>query len=145
MAYFVLDRFTNNHTILSLLMVCALTLAVRKMIRRSAPSKESAEEAVAKTEVGLPCLMFLASTLVINFIVSPLERVAGIKGILTWSPTISFFSAFRVAAGMLLLGLAVILRFVGPHSVGKWYSYDSVGFLVVEYIDSSSDMLHLPL
>jgi hypothetical protein len=57
MAYFVLDRFTNNHTILSLLMVCALTMDVRKMIRQSASSKESAKEAVAKTEVGLPCLL----------------------------------------------------------------------------------------
>jgi hypothetical protein len=117
-AYFVFDRLTNNHTILSLLMTWAFTEAIRKLICQSAPSKERAHDALAKTEVALPCLMFSASAFAVRIVVTPLEDGLGIKGILTWSPTITFSFAFRLAIGMLLLGMAVILRFVGPPSIG---------------------------
>jgi hypothetical protein len=121
-AYLVFDRLTNNHTILSLVMTSAATFTVRNLIRQSAPSKQNAEEALAKTEVGLPFLMFLASAFVIQVVVTPLEDGLGIKQILTWSPTITFSIAFRLASGMLILGVAVILRFIGPPSVGTWIS-----------------------
>ena len=121
-AYLVFNRLTSNHTILSLLMTNAATFTVRNLIGKSTPSKQNAEEALAKTEVGLPFRMFLASAFVIQVVVTPFKDGLGIKERLTWSPMINFSVAFRLASGMLTLGVAVILRFIGPPSVGTWIS-----------------------
>lgn len=115
----VCDRITANHSLLSLTLTTYSTFLTRRLIWRSAPSKEAASKSLEKTEFKLPFLLFLGSVLFIRFFVVPLEATFGLKNILQWSPTIPFFSAMRLAIGMSLLSLSVISRFVGPASVGK--------------------------
>ena len=118
-AYFMLDGLTNDHTVLSLLLTTIATLVTRNMIRQSAPSKRKAEEALAQIAVGLPLLAFTVVVILIRFIVSPIEAQLRIKQLITWSPVITFTFAFRIGTGIILLGLSVILRFIGPQSIGK--------------------------
>lgn len=117
LSYFVFDRLTNGHTLLSLIMTMALTSSVRRLILQMAPTKAGAQDALAKTEMGLPFLMFASTCLVTNFVLAPLESALGIRSLLTWSPVLTFSLALRACALTLLLGLSVLLRYVGPPSV----------------------------
>ena len=117
LCYFVFDRLTNDHTILSLLLTVALTSSVRRLIGQAAPDKASEQEALAKTRAGLPFLMFVAACLFTNYFISPLESSLGIRSILTWAPILTFSWAVRAAAFALLLGFSVVARYVGPPSI----------------------------
>ncbi len=116
-SYFIFDRLTGNHTILSMVTTWALTSSVRQLIRHLAPNKAAAQDALAKTKVRLPCLMFATTCIVAKYALSPLEDRFEIRSILTWSPVLTFSLAFRGCIFTLLLGLSIILRYVGPPSV----------------------------
>jgi hypothetical protein len=119
---FLSDRLTMNHSILSLIMTASSTIAIRRMIHLSAPSLKLAKESLVKTEVRLPCLMFLFSITLIRVFVVRIEERLGLAALFTWSPTMTFSLAFRLAMGMFLLGIAVVSRYIGPASVGKFVS-----------------------
>lgn len=113
----VFDRFTYNHTIISLVIASALTLSVRDMIRKSAPTEARAQNALAKTELLLPCIMFAITAIFSGIILTPLGTRFGIQAWLTWAPAVTLPTIFRGCLCTLLLGLMVISRYVGPPSI----------------------------
>jgi hypothetical protein len=119
---FLSDHLTMNHSLLSILLTYFGTSYIREMIGKSAPSKKQADESLAKTNLSLPCFIFAATLILIRFVVTPIEKSLGLANILTWTPKVATGFAFRLAIGMLILGFAVILRFVGPASIGKLHS-----------------------
>lgn len=117
LCYFIFDGLTNKHTILSLTITMALTSSVRRLIHQAAPNEASAQEALTKSQVVLPCLVFTATCLFTNYFITPLEASLGARAFLTWSPTLTFSLALRAAGLAFLLGLSVLLRYIGPPSV----------------------------
>ena len=117
-ASWVLNLLTQNHAILSVLLTVTMTSACRDIIVRSAPTRKKASEALAKCQVTLPLFIFVLSAIVINMCIAPLGAFFEATHFLTWSPRISVFVACRFAAGMGLLGLSLLLRYLGPNSVG---------------------------
>jgi hypothetical protein len=119
--YFVLNRLTKNHAILSIVLTVGATTSLRDLIRRSAPSKQAAQDSLAKCQFWLPMLMFLGSAFFVRAVIDPFGDMLGITKLLTWSPRISVWGALYLASGMCLLGLAIIARYVGPSSVGTFH------------------------
>jgi hypothetical protein len=118
-AYLICDRLTNNHTILTFALTFLATYSIQNSIRHLAPTKENAEEAVAKTEFGLPLILFGFIAVGANIILTPLGEMLGIKEIFTWSPSVTVSFALHMASGTFFLGLTVVLRYSGSHSIGK--------------------------
>jgi hypothetical protein len=122
-SYFVLNRLTKNHAILSIVLTVGATRAFQDLIRRSAPSKQAAQDSLAKSQFWLPMLMFLGSAVAVRAVIDPFGNMLGITKLLTWSPRIPVWGALYLASGMCLLGLAIIARYVGPSSVGTFTGY----------------------
>jgi hypothetical protein len=120
-SYLIFDRLTNNHTILTFALTVLATHSIQTSIRNFAPTKANAEEAVAKTEAGLPLILFVFLAIAANVVFTPLGDMFGIKEILTWSPSVTFSFALHLAFGTFFLGLTVVLRYAGPHSIGAYF------------------------
>jgi hypothetical protein len=118
--YFVLNRITKNHAILTVLLTVLATVSFRNLIHTAAPTQKAAKESLEKSSTWLPLSMFLAASFLTRGAGPILGNAFRITPLLTWSPRISFSAAFRLAAGMALLGLAVAARYVGPNSVGTF-------------------------
>jgi hypothetical protein len=112
MAYFLLNRATSGHAILSIILTTSTTALIRRWILRSAPTEKDGQDAAAKTK-WLPFVMFLVNTALLR----GFGAMFG-KTFLTWSPRIPLSVALRLSFGMLILGLAVMARYIGPNSVG---------------------------
>ena len=118
LAYMIFDRLTSNQTILTFGLTYLSTHLIQNMIRNTAPTSKDAGEALAKTEFWLPLIMFVAMSITATFVLYPLGERLGINNVLTWSPSVTFSSAFGLAVGTVLLELSIILRYVGPMSIG---------------------------
>ena len=118
--YFVLNRITKNHAILTVLLTVLATVSFRNFIHSAAPTQKAARESLEKSRTWLPLSMFLAAAFLMRCVGPILGNTFRITPLLTWSPRISFSAAFRLAVGMALLGLAVVARYVGPSSVGTF-------------------------
>ena len=117
--YFLLNRVTKNHALLSLMLTVAMTSFCRDFIARSAPTKKDARESLEKCQTWLPMAIFSLSAIVIHGCISPLGAYLDATWLLTWSPRISFSGAFRIAISMCFLSLSLLCRYVGPRSVGR--------------------------
>lgn len=116
-SYFVLDKFTANHTLLALILTGASTLFARRYIQRIAPSPRDAREGWTKVQVQLPLAVFVLVCVVCRLVLSPLEELFPVRWILTWSPIISWNVTVRAVVFCLALGLSVVMRYIGPPSV----------------------------
>ena len=104
----VLDYITNQHTLLAICMTIFFSKTIENLIIKAAPTKEKAIKSLEKSRGWLSYfLIFVTNVFIIRLIVIPLEDVLGLKDILTWSPSLSFSTAIRLACGGLLLGLSV--------------------------------------
>ena len=104
----VLDYVTNQHTLLAICMTIFFSKTIENLIIKAAPTKEKAIKSLEKSRGWLSYFMiFVTNVFIIRLIVIPLEDVLGLKDILTWSPSLSFSTAIRLACGGLLLGLSV--------------------------------------
>ena len=113
----VLDYVTNQHTLLAICMTIFFSKTIENLIIQAAPTKEKAIKSLEKSRGWLSYFMiFVTNVFIIRLIVIPLEDVLGLKDILTWSPSLSFSTAIRLACGGLLLGLSVgkIIFFNSP-------------------------------
>eukprot|EP00339_Tiarina_fusa_P011617 CAMPEP_0117004218 /NCGR_PEP_ID=MMETSP0472-20121206/5271_1 /TAXON_ID=693140 ORGANISM="Tiarina fusus, Strain LIS" /NCGR_SAMPLE_ID=MMETSP0472 /ASSEMBLY_ACC=CAM_ASM_000603 /LENGTH=249 /DNA_ID=CAMNT_0004705113 /DNA_START=350 /DNA_END=1096 /DNA_ORIENTATION=+ len=90
---------------------------MQNSIRHLAPTKGDAEDAVTKTEFAAPLILFGFIAVGANTVLTPLEEMFGIKEILIWSPSVTVSFAIHMALGTFFLGLAVVLRYAGPHSI----------------------------
>lgn len=114
--YFFVDFLTRSHTTLTLLMTISMTFGLRRSIDQAAPTPKHAKEALAKSRVSLPVAMFLLSCVMINLVLSPIEKTSG-RQFFTASPNISISSTLRIAVGLALLGISVVFRYISPPSV----------------------------
>jgi hypothetical protein len=105
---YVLDYVTSQHTLLAICMTIFFSKTIENLIIKAAPTKEKAIKSLEKSRCWLSYFMiFVTNVFIIRLIVIPLEEVLGLKHILTWSPSLSFSTAIRLACGGLLLGLSV--------------------------------------
>jgi hypothetical protein len=115
----VLDYLTNGYGVLSTVGAVLLTLAGRAFIAAYAPSKKHRDDAFRKSIVVLPVLAFATFQFVMHFILVPLSSAFGFKDTLTVTPQIPYLVTVKIAVSLLVLGLTIMLRYVGKVSVGK--------------------------
>lgn len=117
---FLADGLTKNHSVLTLILTILLTAYARQVGRMSAPSAKVAEETLARFRLRIPSSIFVLIALIMRYGIARIEEPLGLTKALTWSPSFSFGLAIRLAIGMFLLSIAVIVQYVGPASVGEF-------------------------
>jgi len=113
----VFGTTTDQHALLTICMTAFFSKILENSIMKAAPTKEIAIKSLERSRGWLFFATFLTSVFVIRLVVNPLEKILGLKSILTWSPSISILSALRLACGGFLLGLSVVARYIGPQSI----------------------------
>lgn len=103
----IIGSITDQHSILAMFLTAVLSKLLEIYVTKVAPTKEKGLKSLEEFRSSLLLMTFLACLLVIHLIVVPIEKVIGLRTILTWSPSISFSVAFRFASGGFLLGLSV--------------------------------------
>jgi hypothetical protein len=86
------------------------------ILKQVAPSPEKLRDAYAKSQVLLPLVMFLLNCCLVKMF----ARLTNANNTgLQWTPPVSWGVGLRPAFGFLLMGAALLLRFVGHGSYGK--------------------------
>lgn len=119
---FVANEFGALLFGLSVIMVAC----IRRLIFLYAPSPKARDDALAQSHLLLPLLSAGFNMVVIRYVVSPIWSSLELGSILPGAH-IPYMAAFRLAAGMAVLGLVVVARFVGPVSVGAFWQ----GFRII--------------
>lgn len=118
-----LNVITQDHGLLFAVLVLSLILSTRHVIRKYAPSKKKGDEALAQSRLWLPLFFIAVSLAAIRYVISPIGSILGIHHQLAMTPAFNYQTMLRLSAGVLLMGLAVVTRYVGPASVGKFHTY----------------------
>ena len=90
-------------------------------LKSAAPSPEKLQDAYRKSQGRLPLLMFVGSCVFLRFLAGSSSSTGQQQqrpNILQWTPHISWGVGLGPACGLTLVGLAVLLRLVGPSSIG---------------------------
>lgn len=114
---FVLDQITAGYGILALALSLLFMLEGYHLIHTLASTREKMELAFAKNAIRLPVGSLIAGVLVSRYVVAPIVSWVGIPFLSI--PIIGFLDAFRLAAALACLGLAVVARYLGPNSISK--------------------------
>jgi hypothetical protein len=118
--YLVVVNFvTSGSGFLSTLVAIGVTLIGRHAITTYAPSPKQCDDAFSDSRILLPLAGFVCSRVIISSILSPIANWLGFHSVILFSPKPPYTSSLLLAACMLLLGAAVLIRFIGPVSVGK--------------------------
>lgn len=115
----LLDILMSGFGFLSTIMAVCVTVLGRAAINVYAPSPKKRQDALAKSRVSLPLVGFILGRITISYLLYPLSTWLGLDGMLKYSPELPYMNALRLSACMLLLGVVILARFVGPVSVGK--------------------------
>eukprot|EP00934_Nitzschia_sp_Nitz4_P004048 Nitzschia sp. Nitz4//scaffold114_size70088//24192//26279//NITZ4_005976-RA/size70088-processed-gene-0.34-mRNA-1//-1//CDS//3329533420//4038//frame0 len=113
---FLLDPWTRNQSLFFLMSAASLTFALQKWLEQVAPSRAQAQQAWQSKRLEFGLGSAVVSWLVLRFLWLPLVQLLGMDS-MQFLPSFSVLSILRVAFGLLLLGLSVVLRYVGPPSV----------------------------
>ena len=90
-------------------------------LKSAAPSPEKLQDAYRKSQGRLPLLMFVGSCVFLRFLAGSSSTGQQQRpNLLQWTPNISWGVGLGPACGLTLVGLAVLLRLVGPSSIGKY-------------------------
>jgi hypothetical protein len=117
---------TAGHGFICTILAGTFTVLTLDAIRRSAPTPEKGKEAMEQSMAILPILSFVIARLVVLFISG--WRLLDI--LFMFTPHVDEGITTRLASCMMLLSLAVLLRFIGTVSIGK------PAFSLVSYIIS---------
>ena len=118
--YLVIMNFlTSGSGFLSSVLTVVITLIGRHAITFYAPSAKQRDESLSDSRILLPLIGFVCSRIIISGVLSPITTLLGFQGVIMFLPRLPYISSLLIAACMLLLGAAVLFRFVGPVSVGK--------------------------
>lgn len=112
------DIVSSGSGFLSLALTGAITLVGRNVIAMYAPSVKQRDDALSDSRVALPLVSFFCSRTIISYVLAPFAKFVGYEHLLKFSPRLPYLTAFCLSGCMLLLGAAVLCRFVGPISVG---------------------------
>jgi hypothetical protein len=88
-----------------------------------APTAKKRQEALSKSVVSLPLIALLVGQLFIRHVLRPIATWMNMSYMLTFSPKLPFMTACQISCSMMLLGSAILARFVGPVSVGKIFFF----------------------
>lgn len=115
----VMNFVTSGSGFLSTVLTAVITLIGRHAITFYAPSAKQRDDSLSDSRILLPLVGFVCSRIIISGMLSPIATFLGFQGVIVFSPRLPYISSLLLAACMLLLGAAVLFRFVGPVSVGK--------------------------
>jgi len=116
---------------ISLLLTAVLTWIWYASLKSVAPSPEKLHEAYQKSKGRLPLALLIGSCLFLRFCVVPLMKEGNNSSsssssssnnneprLWQWIPGLVWSVGLRPALGLVLMGFAVLVRFVGPSSMG---------------------------
>lgn len=115
----VMNLISAGHGVLTSIGTLALIACVRSMIFSYAPSVQEKDEALHQRRFMIPLLSFVFSRQFCVNLLEPLFAKFGTMYLLYYTPRLPYKAALRLAGCMILLGFAVIIRFIGPCSIGK--------------------------
>lgn len=123
-----MNLISCGHGLLTSLGTFALTALSRSTITAYAPSIQERDLALYQSRWIVPVFSFAISRQVCIKMLDPIFSRVGLTYMLHYTPKLPYMIAVRIGAAMLLLGLAIIIRFIGPFSVGKQVMF-RYGFL----------------
>lgn len=144
LALAAIDLAAGGRAAAALAVALALLVAANRTIRHLATTPESLRRAFERNEVRLPVFALLAGCVAARWWIGPVldsvvpaRPVAGLADRLLSSPLLIFYPRFsgfpsvvssllgatRLALAALVLGLAVVARYVGPQSISKFFHY----------------------
>lgn len=121
----IIDYWTRSALVCTILTL-ALTVAAVRFIRQRAPSTKAFYGGLQRQGLRIFLCLFTVSCTATRLAVAPLLQtiITTSKGSLfqytTWWLLLD--TSLRLAAGAAILGLAVVFRFVGPNSLGKYFA-----------------------
>ena len=115
----IMDLITSGFGFLSTVVAVGITILGRCTITTYAPTTKQRDDALAHSRASLPLAGFALGRILIFYVLHPLASWFGLDEVLVFSPKLPYMTAFRLSACTLLLGVAILARFVGPVSVGK--------------------------
>lgn len=116
---FIMDFIMSGFGFLTTILAICITLLGRCAIALYAPSTGKRDDALSKSRVSLPLAGFVLGRILVSYLLYPIASWLGLDGVLVYSPKLPYVTALRLSACMLLLGVVVLARFLGPISVGK--------------------------
>lgn len=127
----IMDFMTAGFGFLLTIVGVVFTILGLWAINLYAPDAKQREEALSKSRISLPLSALLLGMIFISYVLDPVARWMGLSNMLTFSPKLPYLTAFQLSACMLLLGGAILSRFVGPISVGK--NTSAVGHFIYSF------------
>ena len=115
----IMNLISAGHGVLTSIGSLTLIACVRSMIFSYAPSAQEKDEALHQRRFMIPLLSFAFSRQFCVNLLDPLFAKFGATNLLYYTPRLPYKPALQLAGCMILLGLAVIIRFIGPCSIGK--------------------------
>lgn len=109
-------RQCTDFGLLTTALTIILTLAARDQIHRLSNSKEALEASLRKNQVVLPLFMFVLSCVASGVLGPALDKM-GLATMIRTPGSIRIWTAVRLSVAVLLLGMLVAARFVGPTSI----------------------------
>jgi len=122
----VLNHTTHGHGVLTATGSLALTAWARSMIISYAPSTQAKNDALYQSRWIIPLISFILSRQICVKLLEPVFEKIGMTELLRFTPWVPYMIALRLAGSMALLGLAVIMRFIGPCSIVRCSSFPLV-------------------
>ena len=118
----VVNFVTKGYGNASFVLTGLLTWIWYVSLKSAAPTPEKLQDAYQKSQGRLPLLMFFGSCGFLRFIVgiAHVEEDSARPNLLQWTPDIAWGVGLGPAFGLTLVGLAVLLRLVGPSSIGTY-------------------------
>ena len=114
-----MNLISCGHGLLTSVGTFALTALARSTIIAYAPSIQERDLALYQSRWIVPVFSFAISRQVCIKMLDPIFSKVGLANMLHYTPRPPYMTAVRLGGAMLLLGLAIIIRFIGPCSVGK--------------------------
>lgn len=113
---------SNGYGVPLLIASVLLTKTWYRLIDQTAPDQEKRKIAYEKSAGVVPTIMFVISAMLMRFVIAPfVERVPVVAQGIRWLSTMSIGSGLRLPMGAALLGIAVLSKYVGPVSFGKFF------------------------
>lgn len=114
-----MDLVTAGYGFSSTVLAICFTVLGCCAISMHAPSPQKRNDALSQSRVLLPLAGLVVGRIFISYFLQPVMKWLRLDGVLMYSPKLPYMTALRLSACMLLLGTVVLVRFVGPVSVGK--------------------------
>jgi hypothetical protein len=126
LVFTIINWISGGFGLICIVMTTIFSMVWYSALKQIAPSPEKLQKAYAKSKVWLPLAMFVLACILVH-VVSRLTHANKLRqsSFLQWAPTFSWGIGMRPAFGFLLMGAAMLLRFVGQGSYGKleWLSW----------------------